>query len=473
MICMALSTLPRLLDASLHLQRGPSPGSRLRESRLRVEALEDRNLLSTMLVVDDDHAQAPNAQYTSINAAVAAAHPGDTIRVEPGTYHESVLVDKTLTFLADNHKGDVIVDPGAQGSGFNVQANDVRINGFTIQDAVGNPGINLSRSFSGYVIEKNVLQDNTFGIYLNSDGARTTIIRQNAFLHNDAAGPASGNGIYSDQGVSNARIEGNFFTGQDNAAMLFVGNGSPAQAQTNLKIRGNVLIDDAPIGLVNTTNSEISHNFSLRSNGSGIFFGGGVSNVVVSNNVLKDGAFTGINLRFDPADYPVSTPDTNNVIRDNLISGFGDSGIRLREGASGNLVAGNFVTDNGFASDTATGDGITLENADNNFIRDNFVARNFRDGIRVDAASTGNRIQGNRLQDNGEHDAHDDSTGSGTAGTANLWINNTGDTQNRPGLLAHRNRGHHDHDHDEHHHRHHDGDDDVEHDHDDHDDHDD
>jgi len=467
MICMALSTLPRLLDASRHLQRGPTPGSRTRESRLRVEALEDRNLLSTMLVVDDDHAQAPNAQYTSINAAVAAAHPGDTIRVEPGTYHESVLVDKTLTFLADRSKGAVIVDPGTMGSGFNVQANDVRIKGFTIQDAVGNAGINLSRSFSGYVIEQNVLRDNTFGVYLNSNGARTTLIRDNAFLHNNAAGSSSGNGIYSDQGVSNARIEGNFFTGQDNAAMIFLGNGSTAQAQTNLRIRGNALIDDAPIILVNTTDSEISHNFSLRSNGSGIFFGGGVSGVVVSHNVLRDGAFTGINLRFDPANYPVTTPDTNNVIRDNLISGFDNSGIRLRDGASGNLVAGNRVTDNGSSSDPTTGDGISLENADNNIIRDNFVARNVRDGIRVDADSTGNRIQGNRLKDNGRFDAEDLSTGSGTAGTANLWVNNTGDTQNRPGLLNRRNRGHHEDDHDDDHEDHDHGGHDFEHDHDD------
>ena len=56
---------------------------------------------------------------------------------------------------------------------------------------------------------------------------------------------------------------------------------------------------------------------------------------------------------------------------------------------------------------------------------------------RIDryAGSTGDRAR-----------YHDDSTGTLTAGTANTWQGNTGDTQNRPGLLA--SHGH-DHDHDD------------------------
>ena len=414
------------------------------------ESLEDRMVPSAVLLVDDDHAQAPNAQYTSISAAVAAAQPGDTIRVYSGTYHESVTVPKTLTFQAVAKAGPVVVDPGALGSGFNIQANDVRILGFTVQDAIGNPGINLSRTVSGADIEHNVLQDNTFGVYLNSNGTDRTVIRDNRFLHNNAAGAASGNGIYSDQGVTNARIVDNFFTGQQNAAMIFVGNGTATQAQSDLTIRGNTLDHDAPIILVNASNSTISDNLSIASAGSGIFFGGGVHDVVVSHNTLRDGAFTGINLRMDSANYPVSTPDTKNVIRDNVITGFGDSGIRLRDGASGNLVANNRISGNGTGGDPSTGDGISLEAAAGNVIRDNHVTDNRRDGIRIDAASTDNRIINNHLRHNGEHDAHDDSTGTSTAGTANTWRGNKGKTENRPGLLADHGDDHdHDDDHDD------------------------
>jgi hypothetical protein len=48
--------------------------------------------------------------------------------------------------------------------------------------------------------------------------------------------------------------------------------------------------------------------------------------------------------------------------------------------------------------------------------------------------SANNSIQDNFLRNNTEHDCHDDSVGTGTAGTANNWINNDGLTENRPGL---------------------------------------
>src|SRR5277367_1085032 len=37
---------------------------------------------------------------SSINAAVAAAGSGDTIQVWPGTYHEDVLITKSLSLVA-------------------------------------------------------------------------------------------------------------------------------------------------------------------------------------------------------------------------------------------------------------------------------------------------------------------------------------------------------------------------------------
>src|SRR5690348_7698571 len=80
---------------------------------LMIDMLEDRRLLAT-LYVDDDHAQMPNAGFTSIQAAVNAAHPGDTIRVSPGTYNESVTVDKQLTILGS--QSDVNQTTGKNGN---------------------------------------------------------------------------------------------------------------------------------------------------------------------------------------------------------------------------------------------------------------------------------------------------------------------------------------------------------------------
>ena len=49
------------------------------------------------LLVDNDKVQCPNAQYTSIQAAVTAAPPGAIILVCPGTYPEQVRIAKPLT----------------------------------------------------------------------------------------------------------------------------------------------------------------------------------------------------------------------------------------------------------------------------------------------------------------------------------------------------------------------------------------
>ena len=96
-------------------------------------------------------------------------------------------------------------------------------------------------------------------------------------------------------------------------------------------------------------------------------------------------------------------------------------------------IRNNQIVENG-------GSGIALFDADSNLFRANHIERNgvttddTSDGIRVDSRSAQNRIEENHLADNLTHDCHDDSNGTGTAGTANFWINDQGDTQNRPGL---------------------------------------
>lgn len=56
-------------------------------------------LTAATLCVDEDGK--PGCMAT-ISAAVAAASPGDTIRVEPGTYHEQVVITKSLSLVASS-----------------------------------------------------------------------------------------------------------------------------------------------------------------------------------------------------------------------------------------------------------------------------------------------------------------------------------------------------------------------------------
>lgn len=409
-------------------------------------------LAATTRLVDDDGAQCENTQFTSINAAVAAAQPGDTIKVCPGTYPESVNVNKDRLKLegstnslneqaclsgtgGTNPARDSIVQPGAAGPGFNVTANKVRIRNFTIQMATGpnGPGVFLHRAWSGYRVEKNIVQANVFGVYLNSNGRFASTVKQNCIRNNNRPGSASGNGVYSDQGVRKADVDDNTFTAHTNASVILVGGGGGiSQWHVDLKVENNAIVNDASIIAVNTVRSSFSRNRSTNSNGSGIFFGGNVSDTLVKSNRIVDCAFTGINMRFLPGGAPagafdVTQPNFNNTVSGNQVTSCGDWGIGVRDGSSYNTVKGNRADENGL-------DGYVLQGAVGNEVRGNVGNQNGRDGLRAETQSQDNLIQDNTFQRNVEHDCHDDTVGNGTVGTANFWEGNNGTTENRPGL---------------------------------------
>lgn len=372
--------------------------------RPRVECLEDRRLLSVTYTVDDDLVQNPTADFTSIQDAVDAASMGDSIKVYPGTYAEAVDVHKTLSIIgAQDTKParrrsidptrEAIVDTPVLGlAGFNLAADNIVLRGFTIQDVSGpaglpSAGITTSASAGGYQILNNRIQHNTLGLKLESDGTGHSLVRANYFNDNNLVGLNSGRGILSNAGLSDAEIRGNYFTNQNAAAMEFDG-------AATLLITNNYLIDDAPLIVSDTTDSEVTTNFIRRSNGDGLLLDS-CSDITVHYNEISDAAGSGIKL--------VDSHD--------------------------NLLEVNFSKKNGE-------DGIRLVNGDDNTLRFNATRNNVRDGIRLDANSEGNTLSTNFSKRNGEHDFHDDSSGTGTAGTANTWESNVGKTQNRPGLIA-------------------------------------
>src|SRR6476661_376078 len=92
--------------------------------------------------------------YSSIQAAVTAANPGDTVQVAPGTYNETqVVVDKPLT-LQGAGPGQSIID-GGSATGLpsvgtvhvQTSAGDVTIDGFTIRNAGADGGNNTVALF--------------------------------------------------------------------------------------------------------------------------------------------------------------------------------------------------------------------------------------------------------------------------------------------------------------------------------------
>lgn len=116
-------------------------------------------LLVATVMADADHCVNPDGDdgcFASIQAAVDAATPGDTIEIEEGTYFENVIVDVVgLTLIGAEDDDDVIIDADDPntGDGINIQANDVTIENLIFHNGDNN-GIEVTAGVTGSVISK-------------------------------------------------------------------------------------------------------------------------------------------------------------------------------------------------------------------------------------------------------------------------------------------------------------------------------
>ena len=407
---------------------------------------------SRTLVVDDDMQQCPNAGYTSINAAITSAAPGDKISVCPGLYHENVVVDKAGLSLQGSTngsttepclRGDDAANPSKDSvvnGAVTLKANGVSLDSFTVQEApvtadLAPAGITTSASFSGYVIRHNVVQNNPNGITLDSNDVTPTLVDHNCIRSNN--GPeeldASGLGIFAEQGLlGNARIEANTFTGHEFASM-FLGYGLTAfpvitAPDTDLIVSGNVSVDDGVGGIIvsNVRKVEISHNKITRT-GNSIAVFTPATDVIVAYNDVEDSPLVGIRVDGNPFGccfFP-SGP-TNITVAHDHVTGAGSlapaDGIILNR-TNGDTVLDNLVEGSGR-------DGIGVRNSDGNLVSGNNADRNGRDGIRDRGTSSGNTFDGNHMSGNAEHDAHDENR------AANTWTGNHCDTDFPAGTIC-------------------------------------
>src|SRR4051812_46819794 len=90
--------------------RKNSLGYRSNSARTELEALENRRMLAAHIV-------GSSAIYASIQAAINAAASGQTITVDPGSYFETVLINKSLTLLGAKSGVDARSNLRGSGSG--------------------------------------------------------------------------------------------------------------------------------------------------------------------------------------------------------------------------------------------------------------------------------------------------------------------------------------------------------------------
>ena len=313
----------------------------------------------------------------SIQAAIDAAAPGDTIVVERGTYRENLVVTRSVRLLS---RGAVLTQPGSTGlnpCGFGQAAapvvgicvigqvspdfvvsqtvDDVSITGFTIRGFSGD-GV-LALGASGFRAVRNVVANNGgYGIFANSSS-------DIELLYNTTYGNHEAGLYVGDSPTANAAVIGNSSYNNVGEGILI------RDALGGRLVRNHLYGNCAGIFVLNTGAPGLSGNMSVLLNevtannrlcpgeeGEAPPFGGiGIAllgaqnttvllNLVRNNDAQANSALPGGGIvLFDTTAFGGGTP-TGNTVQRNVLSGNDANDINGDGSGTGNTISGNTCT---------------------------------------------------------------------------------------------------------------------------------
>jgi parallel beta-helix repeat protein len=372
-------------------------------------------------IVDKDRVQCPQADYQSIQEAVAASPPGSTIKVCPDLYTEHVIAAGRKLIKISGGNGeinerprcfepeppdptrDAIVD--GVGRSFTLRSDTV-LDGFVV---LGNSFTGIAAGGSNIEIRDNLAQDNgLFGLRVFL--ARDVRVRGNCFRRNPIGANAGDTAPFVD-------IEENLFFQNSIGAILNLGGGVRFEHNVSREDQEAfvipVLLGAGEFGNVAEPGS-VSYNDSVGSGTDAAIVAGGNRALRITHNRLRQ-ARDGIRLALNDAGDEVAYNDIRGMRRDGIRADF--------FGLFSSRLAFNRLTDNGQ-------DGLNLQefNSDNQ-VEHNDARRNGSDGIHSEGAE-GNVFRSNVMFDNAVFDARDDRR------PANRWIHNQCRTDFPPGTIC-------------------------------------
>jgi len=214
--------------------------------------------------------------YSTIQAAVDAANPGDTIIVRDDIYAENIKVNKDhLTIKSENGVEKTIVQAANPNDHvFEVTANYVKISGFTVKGASASSraGIHL-RAIEFCDISGNIISNNQdIGIYLwNSNHI---ILSSNIISNN-------GEGIFLD------RSSENIITNNTIVANIFRGITPQNSSNDNNIINNNILSNERAIEIYFSSGNLVIRN-NIKYNKGGILLVSGLRTVIYLNSFIDN-----------------------------------------------------------------------------------------------------------------------------------------------------------------------------------------
>jgi uncharacterized repeat protein (TIGR01451 family) len=212
---------------------------------------------------------ASGCNFTSIQAAINAACPGDTIEVESGTYYEHVIVNKTLILRG---VGSPVVDGSSTGSPIQLNADGCTIQGFVARNS-GDTYAGIFIISKNNTISSNTATGNQEGIYLSSTSNTIT---------GNIANNNSGDGIYLYYS-SNNNIEDNDVKDNSDGIRLYSSSGNSISSNTISSNGGNA---STGIILDSSSNSNtISSNTITGNSYYGIYLDYSKENTIYQNTL--------------------------------------------------------------------------------------------------------------------------------------------------------------------------------------------
>jgi nitrous oxidase accessory protein len=217
-----------------------------------------------------------------LQAAIAGARPGDTLRLGAGVHRGGIVVAKTLTIEGPDDRSAVI-DGGGQGRTVMVTAADVAIRHLTVRESgLGlfemDAGIFLDKTADRAMVEDNTLENNLIGVFIW--GPSDAMVRGNRIVgRQDLRRSERGNGVQLWNTPGSKVIGNDISAGRDGIFTV--------SSRKNV-FSGNRFRDTRfAIHYMYTNDSEISDNLSVDSDvGYTIMYS---DRLVIRNNV-SDGA---------------------------------------------------------------------------------------------------------------------------------------------------------------------------------------